>query len=102
LKTNPQELKRNTIMSEAGVKRECGESVRGEQGREQDPAGRTAAQTTACCGPEVAKMMQDCPCGAAMRGHWKTALVAVGLVFLAFLVGQVGGILGAIAFFRTI
>ena len=90
-----------TSTSEASIKPEFGETIRGEPGGQQDPAGRTAAEMTSCCGPDTAKMMQECPCASAMKGHWKTALVAVSLVFLAFLISQVGGILGMIAFFRT-
>ncbi|MHC4405493.1 MAG: hypothetical protein ACYTG0_38085 [Planctomycetota bacterium] len=88
-------------MSEASIKPECGETTRGEPGRQQDPAGGTAAEMSACCGPDMTEMMQECPCASAMKGHWKTDLVAFSLVFLAFLISQVGGILGMIALFRT-
>ena len=88
-------------MSEASNKSDRGDSVRGEPGRQQDPAGRIAADMAICCGPDTAKMMQECPCSSAMKGHWKTALAAFSLVLLAFFISQVGGILGMIAFFRT-
>jgi len=88
-------------MSEAGVKPECGETACGEPGRQKDPAGRVAAEMAACCGPDMAKMMQACPCASAVKGRWKTALFAFSLLFLVFMVCQVGGILGMIAFFRT-
>jgi hypothetical protein len=90
-----------TSSSEASVKAECGETAGGEPGRQEDPAGRTVAEMVGCCGPDMATMMQDCPCASAMKGHWKTALVAFSLVFLAFLASQIGGILGIVAFFRT-
>ena len=83
-------------MSEAGIKPE-----RGEPGRQEDPEGRFAAEMAACCGPDMAKMMQRCPCASAIKGRWKTALVAFSLLFLAFIACQVGGILGMIAFFRA-
>ena len=88
-------------MSETSIKPECGETVCGEPGKQQDSVGRTAAETATCCGPDMAKMMQECPCSSAVKSHWKTALVAFSIVFLAFLISQVGGILGMIAFFRT-
>ena len=88
-------------MSEASVKSEFGKTVCGEPSNQQDPAGRTATDAAACCGPEMAKMMQECPCASAMKGHWKTAFLAFSVVFLAFLISQVGGIFGIIAFFRT-
>ena len=90
-----------TSASEASVKPECGENASGEPGRREDPAGRTAAEMASCCGPDMATMMQECPCASAMKGYWKTALVAFSLVFLAFLISQIGGILGIVAFFRT-
>jgi len=90
-----------TSASEASIQPERGESAGPETGRQQDAAGGTAAEMAACCGPEMAKMTEGCPCASAMKGRWKTALFAFGLVFLAFLISQVGGILGMIAFFRT-
>jgi len=89
-------------MSESGIKPERGETARGEPGRQQDPAGRLGAEMAACCGPGMTKVMQGCPCASAMKGRWKTALFAFSLVFLAFLISLVGGILGMIAFFRTL
>ena len=75
----------------------CGEPPRGE-----DPAGQVAAGMAACCGPDMAKMMRACPCATAVKGRWRTALVVFSLLFLAFIICQVGGILGMIAFFRTL
>ncbi len=63
--------------------------------------GENAPETTACCGPEMAKMVQECPCASAMKSHPKTALLGMSIVFLALLISQVGGILGIVAFFRT-
>ena len=77
-------------MSEASIKPDCG-----------DPTGRTAAEMAGCCGPDTAKMTQECSCASAMKGRWKTALFVFSLIFLAFLISQVGGVLGMIAFFRT-
>jgi hypothetical protein len=86
-----------TSTSEASTKPECCATEFGETDRQQDSEDRTAA----CCGPNTAKMMQECPCASAMKSHRKTAIVAMSVVFLAFLISQVGGILGIIAFFRT-
>ena len=77
-------------MSNASVKPEC-----------PAPASRNASEMAACCGPDMVKMTQECPCASAMKGRWKTALLVFSLVILAFLISQVGGILGMIAFFRT-
>ena len=88
-------------MSEAGIKPERGETARSQPGRQKDPAGRFAAEMAACCGPDMAKMMQSCPCASVMKGRWKTALVLLSLLFLTFIVCQVGGILGMVAFLRA-
>ena len=86
-----------TSTSEASTKPECCATEFGETDRQQDPEDRTAA----CCGPDMSKMMQECLCASAMKSHRKTAIVVMSVVFLAFLISQVGGILGIIAFFRT-
>ena len=86
-----------TSTSEASTKPECCATEFGETDRQQDPEDRTAA----CCGPNAAKMIQECPCASAMKSHRETALVAMSVVFLEFLISQDGGILGMIAFFRT-
>ena len=88
-------------MSETSVKPKCGETLCGELGKQQDPAGRTATEMAACCGPDMVKMTQGCPCSSAMKSHWRAALAVFSVVFLAFLISQIGGILGIIAFFRT-
>ena len=91
-----------TSATAASINPKSGETVRGEPGSQQDPTGRTAAEMASCCGPDMAEVMQVCPCASAMKGHWKRTLVAFSIVLLAFLVSQVGGILGMIAFFRTL
>jgi len=89
-------------MSAAGTQPEREETARGEPGRQADAAGRFAAEMTACCGPDMAKMMDGCRCASAMKHRWKTALVVFSLLLLAFIVCQIGGILGWIAFFQTL
>ncbi|HYW80863.1 MAG TPA: hypothetical protein VE890_14880 [Thermoguttaceae bacterium] len=89
-------------MSTAGIQPGRGETARGEPSSQADLTGRIAAEMAACCGPDMAKMMHSCPCASAMKGRWKTALVVCGLILLAFIVCQIGGILGWIAFFRTL
>lgn len=68
----------------------------GEQGRPGGP------EPAFCCGPELAEKMQECPCGSFLKEHGVACFGAVLLVVLAFLISQVGGILGIIAFFRTL
>ena len=55
-----------------------------------------------CCGPEMAEMMNQCPCGSFLKRHWLAAFAMFSLVGLAFLISQVGGGMGIIAFFRTL
>jgi hypothetical protein len=54
-----------------------------------------------CCGPEMMEAMGDCPCGSLMKGHRGILYAILAVVVLAFLISQVGGILGIIGFFRT-
>jgi hypothetical protein len=88
-------------MSEAGIKPEPGETARTEPDTQEGSAGRFTSEMAACCGPDMAKMMQSCPCASVMKGRWKTALVLCSLLFLTFIVCQVGGILGMVVFFRA-
>ena len=60
------------------------------------------AEATSCCGPQTAEMMQGCSCGSFLKAHRLAALAIFSLVALAFLISQVGGILGIIAFCRTL
>ena len=89
-------------MSEANAKPEGGRAASGEPLGREESADEVAATMAACCGPEMAQMMEGCACASAMKGHWKTALLAFGLVLLVFLTTFVGGILGIIAFFRSL
>ncbi len=54
------------------------------------------------CGPEMAEMMRQCQCGQFLKKHWLAALTVFMLIVLAFFISQIGGILGIIAFFRTL
>lgn len=65
------------------------------------PAGQGGADV-ACCGPGMAEMMKQCPCAAAMKNHPVIGIAVLSLMLLMFLISQVGGILGIIAFFRTL
>ena len=60
------------------------------------------AEKAGCCGPEMAEMMKECPCGAMFKKHRLGAFLVFLLVIVAFLISQVGGILGIIAFIRTL
>jgi hypothetical protein len=50
----------------------------------------------------MAEMMQQCPCGSFLKNHWLAAFTIFAMMLLMFLISQVGGILGIIAFFRTL
>ena len=58
--------------------------------------------TVGCCGPETAQMMESCPCGSFLKRHWLAAFAGFSLILLMFLVSQVGGALGIVAFVRTL
>ena len=68
----------------------------GEQGRVGAP------DMSGCCGPEMAEMTEVCSCGSFLKKHRLIASAAIFLIFLMFVISQVGGILGIIAFFRTL
>lgn len=66
---------------------------------EAGPAG--AAQQGACCESTTAETTDKCPCCEFLKKHWLVG-AAMFLVMLAMLIiSQVGGILGIIAFIRT-
>ena len=54
-----------------------------------------------CCGPAMTDATRQCPCQSIMKGRRALALGVCAVIVLAFLISQVGGVLGAIAFFRT-
>ena len=89
-------------MDEQDVKPEDGEPRAGEPTEGPEPEEPKGFDFAACCGPMMKEMMQSCPCGAMMKRHWLAAFVIFSLVVLAFLISQVGGILGIIAFIRTL
>ena len=64
--------------------------------------GATEPGSAGCCGPMMAEMAKECPCASLMKKHRFAAFAVISLVFLMFLISQVGGILGIIAFFRTL
>ena len=53
-----------------------------------------------CCGAEATEAA-ECPCGSFCKNHTLAAVVIFSLMLLMFLISQVGGILGIIAFLRT-
>lgn len=55
-----------------------------------------------CCSDEMGKMMNECPCCSFVKKHGGLGLLIVAVVILMFLISQVGGILGIIAYFRTL
>ncbi len=54
------------------------------------------------CGPNMAEMMQSRACGSFIKKHRLAATAVFSLVILMFVISQVGGILGIIAFARTL
>jgi len=50
----------------------------------------------------MTQMMQICPCGSFVKKHWLAAFAVFFLIFLMLVISQLGGILGIIAFFRTL
>ncbi|MHC4447122.1 MAG: hypothetical protein ACYSXF_04975 [Planctomycetota bacterium] len=70
---------------------------------EESGGGRAAgAGLAACCGPAMAEMTKGCPCEGAFKSHRVAVFAILAAVTLAFLISQVGGILGVIAFARTL
>ena len=55
-----------------------------------------------CCGSEVMGAMTDCPCASFFKKHPLAMLGMFSVMLLMFLISQVGGILGIIAFIRTL
>lgn len=65
------------------------------------PRGPGQFDMASCCGTMVGDGEKGCPCSAVMKRHRLAFFTVLSIVFLAFLVSQVGGILGIIAFTRT-
>ena len=59
-------------------------------------------ETIAGGGPEMAEMAQSCACASFCKEHKCVALGFFSVMLLMFLISQVGGILGIIAFIRTL
>ncbi|NQT88270.1 hypothetical protein HQ560_15995 [bacterium] len=60
------------------------------------------AERAGCCGPAAADTAEGCPCAAAFQSHRVVCTIVLAAAALAFLVSQVGGVMGIIAFFRTL
>lgn len=82
-----------------------------DQSRVEQDTGRLAGDETpeapCCCaglGSCDAGDGQTAPCcdGSMLKRHRLAVCAVVSVLALAFLVSQVGGILGVIAFFRTL
>ena len=58
-------------------------------------------QMAGCCGTKMTDMTQGCHCGSAFKKHRLACFVMITVMVLAFLISQVGGILGIIGFTRT-
>ena len=63
---------------------------------------QNSADWANCCSPRMGEMMKDCACGSAFKSHPLAACAVLGGIILALVISQVGGILGILAFFRSI
>jgi len=50
----------------------------------------------------MSRMVPECPCGSMIKGHKLAAFGIFSLFPAMLLVSQVGGILGIVAFVRTL
>jgi len=72
-------------------------------GNEREPSpGEDASSGWSCCEPGAEEATEECPCGSVFKKHRGVLTLALAGVALAFLISQVGGILGIIAFIRTL
>ncbi len=75
-------------------------------GKVPKPDSRSSQAETgagfSCCGPEMTEAAAKCPCASMFKKHPLAGLGIFSVMLLMFLVSQVGGILGIIAFFRTL
>ncbi len=72
------------------------------EGRNSGDQGPSGSDMSGCCSPNMTQMMQICPCGSFVKKHWLAAFAVFFLIFLMLVISQLGGILGIIAFFRTL
>ncbi|MHC4591181.1 MAG: hypothetical protein ACYS8L_00625 [Planctomycetota bacterium] len=55
-----------------------------------------------CCGPASEKPPEACPCTSVLKAHRVAAIAVLAVMALAILISQVGGVLGIVAFLRTL
>ena len=67
----------------------------------QNAPGQDDLPAADCCGDAMEKMTEECKCCSFVKKHKLVGLLMVAVVILMFLISQIGGILGIIAFFRT-
>ena len=69
----------------------------------ENPASQAGTGAAfSCCGPEATGAATECPCASFFKKHSLAALGIFSAMLLMFLISQVGGILGIIAFIRTL
>ncbi|HDY65022.1 MAG TPA: hypothetical protein ENH84_02160 [Phycisphaerae bacterium] len=61
-----------------------------------------AGPAFSCCGEEATEAVTECPCASFFKKHTLAAVGIFSVMLLMFLISQVGGILGIIAFIRTL
>ncbi len=68
-----------------------------------DPDSQVTTEAAlSCCGPEAEAAAAECPCASFFKKHPLAAFGMFSVMLLMFLISQVGGILGIIAFIRTL
>ena len=71
-------------------------------GQENSNTDPNTGDQSSCCGPEMTDMMAQCPCCSFIKKHWLLGFGIFLLMLLMLIISQVGGVLGIIAFFRTL
>ena len=57
--------------------------------------------SSGCCDPTMEEAMQACPCGGVLKNHRTAVFTAFAAITLVFLISQIGGVCGTVAFLRT-
>ncbi len=96
---NAESRDKNAADGPSGWEKGC---CGGSAGERETAARPDEANVFGCCGPGMAKMMKNCSFGTAMKRYRWIFFGIFAAIVAAFLVSQVGGILGIIAFVRTL
>jgi hypothetical protein len=97
-------MKRSRAMVDRNEKPNGSEEETAKGNEWKCPCG-TGEAMMSCCGPEMTenmKNMKKMPCRTVFRRHRFAIFTMLTMGFLAVMVSQIGGVLGIIAFFRTL